>query len=47
MIVRAAESRAEFPDELVMDWLVTRPDAPIVKATPTEPVTPAARAEAG
>jgi hypothetical protein len=47
MMACAALSSAALPEERVIDWLMTRPDGPTVKTTPTEPVAPAARAAAG
>ncbi len=46
-VVRAAESRMGLPEDRVIDWLTTRPEGPMVKATPTAPVAPAARASQG
>ena len=47
MMACVAWSSEGSPEERVIEWLTTRPDGPTVKATPTEPVTPAARAAAG
>ena len=44
---RAALSSAALPDELVMEMTVGRPDGPMVKATPTDPLAPEARADSG
>ena len=44
---RAALSSAALPDELVTAIDVAWPEGPIVKATPTDPLAPAARADSG